>query len=149
MTKVLVQLAYIQRYVYPGDFSSYMEGIQEFDDCLNCRSAHVRGKVIDQWNCNILAGPKRDENEVESLTDDINANGIKTPIRINVYEHKVVVNGHHRVYALMDLGWKWIPAEFIDTRTYEFYYPPFARNMIKPWSGHIYTESNHQLVLAS
>jgi hypothetical protein len=149
MLKTLVRVAYIQRFVFPGDFASYTESIWEPDDCWDCNSNHENGAPFEQWQNNLMAGPKREENELNKLLEDIELNGVQTPIRISAYRHKVLMNGHHRVYAALDLGWKWIPVEFVDGHTYESFIPAFAPSMIKRWTGYVYTESSQEEVLAS
>jgi hypothetical protein len=108
---ILLSVNYILRYVYPGDYSGYLADSWEAGYC--CNDMHITGKPFDQWNDEVIAGPKRDENRYKDLLADVKLNGFKNEIYIDLdNSHRVLANGHHRFYAAWDLGLTHIPVGF-------------------------------------
>jgi hypothetical protein len=150
--KVLLSVRYILRYIYPGDYASFLDGYYDIDDqyCDPCHLGHLIGKPNEQWQDPMLANKKREDNNIEGLYSAIANEGITTPIAIDTSPHRVVSNGHHRFYAALDLGWKYIPAEFLDPdRQVKILNCGVNPRFMRPWYGTPHTESNHLKALAS
>jgi hypothetical protein len=150
--KILLSVRYILRYIYPGDYASFLDGHFDIDDqyCNPCQLGHLIGKPYEQWHDPLLANKKREDNNIEGLYSDIATNGITTPIAIDTSPHKVLSNGHHRFYAALDLGWKYIPAEFLHPeRHFKIIDCGVNPRFIRPWNQNPHTESKHLRALAS
>lgn len=94
-----------------------------------------------------IALAKREDNADNRLVSRIRRSGMIQPIAIDIERHRVVTNGHHRVYAAIDLGWEWIPAELlVDGNKYHYNIP--AVRWLRPYDGSPYTESSRALVMA-
>jgi len=150
--KILLSVRYILRYIYPGDYASFLDNYYDIDDqyCDPCHLGHLIGKPHEQWQDPMLANKKREDNNLEGLYSDIATNGITTPIAIDTSPHRVLSNGHHRFYAALDLGWKYIPVEFLDPdRQVEIINCGVSPRFMRPWDQNPHTESNHLRALAS
>lgn len=150
--KVLLSVRYILRYIYPGDYASFLYNYYDIEDeyCVTCQAGHLIGKPHEQWNDPMLANKKREDNNIEGRYTAIANEGMNTPIAIDMSPHKVVSNGHHRFYVALDLGWKYIPVEFLDPdRQIEIFNCGISPRFMHPWDGNPHTESNHLKVLAS
>jgi hypothetical protein len=87
------------------------------EEVLNYESVDSDQGVWD-WRSNdytVPPGPvlpvledKRYDEHFEELCRVLKAEGFTKPIRIHP-EHKRVTDGHHRIAAAMDLGWKFVP----------------------------------------
>lgn len=92
-----VDIAYILRYIYPGDYS---EGVT----CRHCFN-HAKGMPSMQWSALTHMFDKKYPKDRHSIA----VNGIKEPITVHIDKHKVVEDGHHRIFAARDLNIKWVP----------------------------------------
>jgi hypothetical protein len=150
--KVLLSVRYILRYVYPGDYASFLDAYYDISEeyCGPCYAGHLIGKPNEQWQDPMLANKKREDNNAEGLYSKIATNGVLEPIAIDTSPHRVVSNGHHRLYVALDLGWKFIPAEFLDPdRRLKILDCGVNSRFMRPWDGNPHTESNHLKALAS
>lgn len=88
------------RYVYPGDYEEYGK------ECLYCLN-HAIGRISPQWK----ALSHIEDKQYTPLKADIIENGVQTPVIINIDQHKVVEDGHHRIFAAREVGLRHVPCE--------------------------------------
>jgi len=100
----LLRLDYVLKNVYPGDFSSCSQ------PCTACASLHTQGRPQEQWQDEDFARDKRNNTSYRKLVSYMYSNGFPGPIEIELEQHAYLINGHHRVYAALDLGIVWLPA---------------------------------------
>lgn len=89
------------RYIYPGDYERRDE--KECSYCLN----HSLGIPARQWK----TLDHRNDLQYEDLKNKIQRNGVIEPVTINIDKHKVIEDGHHRVFAAHEIGLKYIPSK--------------------------------------
>lgn len=145
----LVNLGYLLRHCFPGDFECYLPDDHDYPVkfCSACKCKHLANTPLDHWMDEHMALAKREDNADNKLVSRIRKTGMIKPIALDIERHRVVTNGHHRVYAAIDLGWEWIPAELIvDGNKYHYNIP--AVRWMRPYDGSPYTESSRALVMA-
>lgn len=124
-----LSIDFIINNVYPGDYSAYVEWDE--NDCMPCLGFHQIGSPAQQWNDDVLADPKREDNKKNKLQQSILHKGIKRAIRISAYgQHLIVINGHHRIYAALDAALLHVPVDITECpRTFFDKANPFKKHV--------------------